>query len=288
MSHKKADESDEEEDVEKALARERDEIRAAASAERRFQNTNTHCNNVIFIRTTLEHPTDLAHKIFQDMVDTGTQKVRYAQRMIPITMTCKTNPKSIEKCLNELLKEKFETPFGTGYPYKAVLKIRSNETVKRMVILPMIDRIVKELNPLHRVCLDEPEVVVVFEVIRNVCLMCVTDKFEQFRKYNFHEVIKAAKSGADPEKAADTEQGESGAIKCDAEIVDGARDDNADSMADNVTEEASIDDTVVASTGDDVEANRKCSNVEDTVESGVAGIENPVKLATVETEGGTC
>ncbi|XP_052266394.1 THUMP domain-containing protein 1-like [Dreissena polymorpha] len=195
----KTDDSDdsgeeEEEDIEKALEKERSDILKLAKTERRFQNTNTKFKNLIFIRTALEDPCGLAHHIFTDMMATHTQKARYAQRMIPVDLTCKANMKNIEPAMKIVLTPHFQTAFGVGLRYTSVCKIRNNNSIQRIAILPMIGRLVNEMNPLHRLCHDDSELVVIVEVIRNICCLSVVKDFFTFRKYNFHEVIKTGKS----------------------------------------------------------------------------------------------
>ncbi|WAQ96644.1 THUM1-like protein [Mya arenaria] len=216
---------DDDDDMEKALAKERENIIKMTKQTRRFQNTNTHCKNIIFIRTTLENPCQLAHQIFQEMLDTGIQKARYSLRMTPISLTCKANMKTIEKTLTTVLKERFETPFGVGIRYTGMVKVRNNDSVKRTTVLSLIDRTVKELNPLHQKCVDAPEVVVIFEVIRNVALISVVEDYEQFRKYNFHEVIKVAQKRFEPSDAK--KEGETEASTDSAMVEEGNKAENA-------------------------------------------------------------
>ncbi|KAL4239439.1 THUMP domain-containing protein 1 [Mactra antiquata] len=187
--------SDDEDDVEKAMAKETAALKQTSTQERRFKNILTKTKNVIFIKTTLDNPCDLIHKIFEEMYENQVQKARYAQRIIPVSITCKVDTKAINTALHTVLKPHFETPFGVGVKYTAICKIRNNDTISRNVLLPMLNNIIQELNPLHQLCHDEPELVIVIEVMRAVCCLSVVKDYFKFRKYNFHEIVR--KTGTD-------------------------------------------------------------------------------------------
>ncbi len=80
--------------------------------------------------------------------------------------------------------------------YTSVCKIRNNQNVSRTSLLPSLGRIIREMNPLHQLCHDEPDLVVLIEVIRNVCCLSVVKDFFTFKKYNMHEVVKPSGKAA--------------------------------------------------------------------------------------------
>ena len=188
--------SSDEDDMEKAIAKEKSEIVKAACTPKRFQNTDTKFKNLVFIRTTLEDPSELAYKMFSDMFENQTQKARYALRMIPVTAVCKS--KNMEPVLKEMLKPHFETPFGVGLRFTSMCKIRNNQSVQRLAVLSLIHRLIQEFNPLHKLCHDDSQLVVIVEVIRNNCCLGIVKDYFKFKKYNFQQVATTveADSGA--------------------------------------------------------------------------------------------
>lgn len=188
--NKDSSECTSDEDMEKAMAKETEALKQArTSLERRFQNTNTKTNNLIFIRTTLTDPRELVHEIFQDLSEKRVQKVRYAMRMIPVIATCRAKIKAIEDTAKELFKPHFETAFGIGRKFAIVCKIRSNQSISREAVMPTLGRLIREMNPLHVGRSDTPELVVIVEIIRNICCLSVVTDYFQFRKFNFHEIV---------------------------------------------------------------------------------------------------
>ncbi|XP_045212610.2 THUMP domain-containing protein 1-like [Mercenaria mercenaria] len=230
---KAADTSDndsDEEDIEKAMAKETSAIKQASIGERRFQNTDTKCNNVIFIRTTLEDPCRLAHEIFRDIQDKQVQKARYAIRMLPVAAICTPVTKDIEQTLKTVLAPHFETEFGVGINYTAACKIRNNNSVSKNMILPLLGKLIKEMNPLHRLCHDEPDLVIIIEVIQKACCFSVVKDYFKFRKYNLHEIIK---------KPIEDETCDKG--NADKDVEDDKRDNEG--SADNVDTIENIEDS---------------------------------------------
>lgn len=191
--------SSDEDDMEKAMAKEISAIREANLKERRFQNIMTKTKNVIFIRTTLDDPDRLVHKIFQDGLEKQVKKTRYAQRILPVNLVCKTDTKSLETGLTEVLKPHFETDFGVGIKYTAQCKIRYNNSISRTAILTSINKIIKEMNPLHTLCHDEPDLVIIVEVVMQVCCLSVVKDFFKFRKYNFEQIFTVREESDDNE-----------------------------------------------------------------------------------------
>ena len=75
---KDVSDSDNDDDIEEALAKEVKELQELCH-EKRFQAMLSGANNVIFIKTNLpdcKDPTDLVHTILTDMLKTGCKKTR--------------------------------------------------------------------------------------------------------------------------------------------------------------------------------------------------------------------
>ncbi|KAK3598754.1 hypothetical protein CHS0354_028810 [Potamilus streckersoni] len=182
-----------EEDIEKSLEREVHEMKEQQKnpGKRRFQNVFTKAKNCIFIKTHLEDPCMVAHTILSDLAEKKVQKTRYALRLLPIAGTCKAYMKDIQAFSIDFLEKTFGTPFGVGLSYTNMVKIRNNNSVGRTSILTMLGKIIKEMNPLHRLNHSNPDIVVLVEVIGSVCCMSVVRDYFNLRKYNLLEVTKA-------------------------------------------------------------------------------------------------
>ena len=190
-----SEEEEEEEDIEKAMKKEVQEIKEAKHQLRRFQNTNTKAKNLIFIRTTLPDPSQLAHAILADLWETQVQKSRFAIRLLPISGTCRAEEDDVKRLGKELFMPIFQTKFGEGYYFSITVKIRNNNGLSRDSVIPALAGIIMELNPLHRVSHEKPDYVILVEVIQSVCCIGIVKDFIKFRKYNMQEVVKARTDG---------------------------------------------------------------------------------------------
>lgn len=110
--------------------------------------------------------------------------------MLPISAICVPAMKEIEKTLKSVLAPHFETEFGVGIKYTAACKIRNNNSLSKTTILPALGKIIKEMNPLHSLCYDEPDLVIIIEVVNKACCFSVVEDFFKFRRYNLHEIVK--------------------------------------------------------------------------------------------------
>lgn len=177
------------------MKKEVQEIKEAKHELRRFQNTNTKAKNLIFIRTTLPDPSQLAHAILADLWETQVQKSRFAIRLLPISGTCRAEEDDVKRLGKELFMPIFQTKFGEGYYFSITVKIRNNNGLSRDSVIPALAGIIMELNPLHRVSHEKPDYVILVEVIQSVCCIGIVKDFIKFRKYNMQEVVKARTDG---------------------------------------------------------------------------------------------
>lgn len=110
--------------------------------------------------------------------------------MLPVAAVCAPVPNDIEKTLREVLAPHFETDFGVGIRYTAMCKIRNNNSISKNTILPLLGKIIKEMNPQHQLCHDEPDLVIIVEIVQKACCLSVVKDYFEFKKYNLHEIVK--------------------------------------------------------------------------------------------------
>ncbi|XP_050410082.2 THUMP domain-containing protein 1 [Patella vulgata] len=181
---------DEDEDIEKAMTKEVGAIKETKSTERRFQRLESKTKNCIFIKTTLESPTELAEKLFQNLYDTKTQRSRYVMRLFPVEGTCKAVLDEIKKLGGNLFQKYFSTPYGEGMSFSIIFKARNNNNIGRDSIIPELSHLVTELNPAHTVEYDNPDCLIFVQVLCTICCISILKNFTKFKKYNLQEIAK--------------------------------------------------------------------------------------------------
>nr|CAG4636616.1 EOG090X0GPG [Eubosmina coregoni]SVE70143.1 EOG090X0GPG [Eubosmina coregoni] len=161
----KADELEIEDELSKEVAEMKKEY-AAPIAERRFQNVLSNVKCCIYIRTTLENPTELVNFIFDDIKKNKQQNAKFLLRMYPIETTCKANVEEILKVAEKLIEEKMAN-FKT---FSLIVNIRNNPLKSLEVIEPLANLVSKKF-PETKVDLSNPEASYLVPIFSKICLL---------------------------------------------------------------------------------------------------------------------
>lgn len=187
-------------DVETNLKRELEALKAAAHCpeSKRFQVVESGAKNVLFIRTTLENPVELAEKIMADIQRTKQQQSRFLIRLVPVEVTCKAYVNDIEKAIEPLLEKYFKTQPRT---FGIVFNHRNNSNICRDTVIQVVADKVSAIRSDHKVNLKEPELSIIIEIIRGIALLAVVPDFHKYKKYNLHAL--SSKNSDTANKAAE-------------------------------------------------------------------------------------
>lgn len=200
--------------MEKSLQKEIQALKEVTPSERRFKYVNSGAKSVIFIRTTLDDPCQLAHAILSDLAETKINKARFAMRLLPVSVISKCYVDDIKKAAEDAFDKPFRGPFGTGVSYSTVYKARNNNSCSRDLIISAIGDVIKDLNPLNHVNHDDPDFTVIVEIICSFCCLSAVKDFRKLRKYNLHEVVKNEDRKDDGRNNADSAACSIDPIKC--------------------------------------------------------------------------
>lgn len=177
-----------EEDISTALSKEINQLKAESDkpiALRRFQVVNTGVKNVVFIKTTLSNPLELVSNIIKELDRTKKQRSRFLLRLLPIEAVCKAYMNDIKSVANVIFEKYFSQEPKT---FSIVFNRHSNDSVHREEIINDLAEIIKKKNPGNRANLKNPELAVVVEVIRGLCLISIAPDYYKYRKYNLLEI----------------------------------------------------------------------------------------------------
>ena len=196
---------------------------------------DTGTNNVLFVKTTLDNPTELVRAIFSDCLETQQSKSRFILRMLPVLGTCQAYDDRITKMTEEVL----EPILNHGQPtsYSLQIKVRNNNGVSRTSLLPVLGRVVEELNPSASVNFSDPEHIINVDVLKTVfCIGCLND-FNKFRKYNLQEIIESTKT-VNKKKDGD---GKVTVVEGQEEKSDGVKEEDVDKEKSEGVKEEDVD-----------------------------------------------
>ena len=215
------DSDEEEEDVDKAIAKEVTQIQERAkSKERRFQAVNSGANNIVFIKTSLPNPNELFERIVSDLHSKKIPKSRYIMRMYPVAGTCKVQ--TYEKEIEEILRPFFADPVGHSFYLK--IKIRNNDGAVRDGIFKTFCYVIKGLNMLNKPNYNEYDYIVIIDVIKTVLCVSVLKDYKLYKEYNLQSLGDSFRPDGETEskdsvgdEGKDTQEGNAEAMEHVAE-----------------------------------------------------------------------
>ncbi|XP_053684825.1 THUMP domain-containing protein 1 homolog [Sabethes cyaneus] len=179
------EEEQEEEDISDQVAK---QAEAARKGKRqfRFQSVETGLNNCCFITTTLENPRELALKIVYDLVETKQQKSRNILRMLPIEAVTKANLMDIMNTAGALFDKYF---LKEPKSFAIIFNRRYNNSLDRTRVINELARIIVGKNPRNKTNLKRPDLAVIVEVIKGMCMISVVPHYYELKKYNLVEIF---------------------------------------------------------------------------------------------------
>ncbi|KYN04007.1 PREDICTED: THUMP domain-containing protein 1 homolog [Cyphomyrmex costatus] len=191
---KSLEDIDDDEDISTALEKEINELKTECEmplSSRRFQVVDTGVKNMIFITSTLPNPLELVTKIVSKLDTTKEQCTRYLLRLLPIEVVCKAYMDNIKTKANKLFEKYFAQEPKT---FSIVFNRRSNNSIRRDEIIEDLADIILKKNPGNKTDLKNPDIAVIVEVIRGICLLSVAPNYYKFKKYNLLEICNNTKN----------------------------------------------------------------------------------------------
>ncbi|KAK0538323.1 hypothetical protein OC834_000471 [Tilletia horrida] len=137
---------------------------------------------VAFVRVTPpQDPHRLVYSVLEEVERTGGARCRFVQRLTPVTDTCSANYDSIAILARRVLPQYFTA--DQPRTYRIEPRIRAHNVVTRDSLIQQIgEQVPKDQG--HSVNLKEPELVIVVEVLKNVCGVGVAEHWSRFKRFN--------------------------------------------------------------------------------------------------------
>ena len=137
-------------------------------------------------------PTDLAHAVCLDALN-NKPRTRFIKRLTPVTLVGKASEAALEELMVTVLKPYFHSGTQRSYAIRPTLR-HHNKPLTRDGIIKQVARAVGEE---HKVNLDNPELVVLVDVYKNICGAAVVpgDYEKGLKKYNLAELYRSRNRG---------------------------------------------------------------------------------------------
>lgn len=214
----KREETDSKQSIEDDLAAELNELKESKDKTRRFQKVKTAVTGNFFITTTVEDPGRLATAIFEDLKSKQEQRSRFVQRVLPVQTTCKAHLDTMRKTV-ETVVGAYDDQGSPQLGYLVAGKIRHNSSLQHNAMLQEIVEVVKSAKPQWMGELRKPDLVIMLDVLQDVCCISLMPRYLEFRKYNLLEVTKPQPKPETPKESGPAAEvpkdkaGEAGEVK---------------------------------------------------------------------------
>ncbi|TGO29569.1 hypothetical protein BPAE_0013g00200 [Botrytis paeoniae] len=149
---------------------------------------------VLFFKTRSPiDPADLVHRMCEDAASGGVRKLRFVNRLTPMSIIGKATEKGIEEVGQAVLGAHFrlageaaKSEEVAAYSYAIRPTIRNHSTLKRDAVIKQVASLVDDN---HKVNLTKPDKVIIIEIYQTICGMSVVgDDWEKLKRYNLYEL----------------------------------------------------------------------------------------------------
>lgn len=196
----KQEETDSKQSIEDDLAAELNELKESKDKVRRFQKVKTDVAGNFFVSTTVDDPGRLLTAIFEDLKTKQEQRSRFIQRLLPVQTTCKAHIDTMKKTVETVLSS-YDDSATPELTYLVAGKIRHNSSLQHNPMLQEIVQAVKAAKPRWTGELRKPDLVLMLDVLHNVCCISLMPRYLEFRKYNLLEVTKPQQNPEVPKES---------------------------------------------------------------------------------------
>lgn len=158
-------------------------------SKRRFSYLDSGCNGVVFVHMSKKDGDPSPKEIVQHMMSslslTKKHVSRFILRVLPVEVTCYASEEEIGKAIQPLITKYLPAESDTPKKFAVLYEARANTGINKMKI---IDTVAKSVPSPHKVDLSNPEINIVVQIVKTVCLLGVVDKYKELSKYNLRQL----------------------------------------------------------------------------------------------------
>ncbi|XP_055601677.1 THUMP domain-containing protein 1 homolog [Uranotaenia lowii] len=151
----------------------------------RFESVETGAKNCCFISTILKDPKELGLHILRALAEKKELKSRFILRMMPIEVVTRANIKDIQNAAGPLFDRYFLKEPKT---FSIVFNRRFNNAIQRDEVIDALAKLVSSKNMGNKANLKSPDLAVIVEIVKGLCLISVVPDYFVLRKFNVVEL----------------------------------------------------------------------------------------------------
>ncbi|XP_073271870.1 uncharacterized protein [Primulina huaijiensis] len=159
---------------------------------RRFSKLDPGCNGVVFIQMRKRDgdpsPKDIIQHMMTSLASTRKHMSRFLLRVLPIEITCYASDEEIRRAIKPLVDKYFPQETQTPLKFAVLYEARANTGIDRAKI---IGAVAQSVPPPHKVDLGSPNLSIVVQIVKTVCLIGVAERYKELAKYNVRQLTSA-------------------------------------------------------------------------------------------------
>ncbi|WFC94759.1 hypothetical protein MBRA1_001393 [Malassezia brasiliensis] len=190
-------------DIEAQIRGELAALRAPRKTSTRVTALDTDTECMCFVQCT--PPMDAARvvaRVLEDVIKTGESRSRFVQRLAPVDALCRADVDAIRATATQVLPRYF--PADRPRTYRIEPRIRSHTSLSRDVLIPLVASCIPD-TAAHRADLAHPEVVILVEVLKNVCGIGAVEDYERLGKLNVQTLAQRSGQAVATSRVAPTD-----------------------------------------------------------------------------------
>ncbi|CAI9781295.1 unnamed protein product [Fraxinus pennsylvanica] len=161
-------------------------------SKRRFSNLDSGCNGVVFVQMRKRDgdpcPKDIVQHMMTSLASTRKHVSRFLLRVLPIEITCYASDEEIRRAIKPVIEQFFPVETQNPLKFAVLYDARANTGVDRTKI---IDAVAKSVPSAHKVDLSNPDVSIVVQIVKTICLIGIVEKYKELSKYNVRELTSS-------------------------------------------------------------------------------------------------
>ncbi|KAJ8551333.1 hypothetical protein K7X08_000703 [Anisodus acutangulus] len=158
-------------------------------SKRRFSYLDSGCNGVVFVHMSKKdgdpNPKEIVQHMMSSLASTKRHVSRFILRVLPVEVTCYASEEEIGKAITPLITKYLPAESDTPKKFAVLYEARANTGINKMKI---IDTVAKSVPSPHKVDLSNPEINIVVQIVKTVCLLGVVEKYKELSKYNLRQL----------------------------------------------------------------------------------------------------
>jgi len=156
--------------------------------ERRFVNCNTGTSCLVFMQCNEPvDPVALVMHYLAEVERTRVIRTKYTQRLIPVSAVAPATMNGLDALAARIVPRRFAAMATAATSYKVEMKIRNHNVLEKQAA---IDQVVKSVPTGHFVDLEQPNLVILVEIFKNVCGISVVADYRRYQKFSPIQVVQ--------------------------------------------------------------------------------------------------